>query len=259
METCRFENLVDRFGHFQWRFSDTHGETMSLRTYQKYLNSAEGQLDDAPLAVYDSQFHLDERADILDEYTVPTCFGGDLFDLLDNEARPPHRWILIGPPRSGTGLHIDPTGTHAWVTLVQGVKRWVLFPPATCPEWIGLSSTPQIPSSIWFRDHYDRITAGGSCRDAIHILQRPGETVYVPAGWPHLVLNLDLSVAITHNFASEHPSIHRLWEAVRRETNVAESFLYQLRQHRPDLHARLFDATDCEENAYQSKESRVTR
>jgi histone arginine demethylase JMJD6 len=249
MKTCRFENLVNRFGYLPWRFSDTHGETMKLRTYQKYLSTAEGQLDDAPLAVYDSQFHLDERAEILREYSVPACFAGDLFDLLDDDARPPYRWILIGPPRSGTGLHIDPTGTHAWVTLVQGLKRWVLFPPTSCPDWIGLSSKHQIPSSIWFRDHYDRVMAGDSCRGAIHILQRPGETVYVPAGWPHLVLNLDLSVAITHNFASEHPSMLRLWDAVRRETNISEPFLDQLRQHRPDLHAQLLDSTDCEQTA----------
>lgn len=114
MESFLFESLVDRFGAMQWRFSDTHGETMTLDAYKKYCFSHEGLADDAPLAVYDSQFGYDERATLLNDYTIPKCFNADLFaDLIDNEEeRPPYRWILIGPERSGTGLHIDPVGTH---------------------------------------------------------------------------------------------------------------------------------------------------
>jgi len=134
MQTCKFDRLVNDFGDFEWRFSDTHGATMSLRSYKNYAFSIEGQLDDAPLAVYDSQLHTDERARLLEDYTVPECFSApDLFQEIlvsdsdgDDDAEstmPPFRWILIGSPRSGTGLHIDPLGTHAWVTLIEGEKR----------------------------------------------------------------------------------------------------------------------------------------
>ena len=254
MESCTFSRLVERFGEFQWRFSDVHAETLSLRTYQKYMTD-QGVLDDAPLAVYDSQFgHTDDRSVLLQEYQVPKCFlEKDLYSLMDSikssnpsnsecdplDQRPPFRWILIGPARSGTGLHIDPAGTHAWVTLVEGCKRWILFPPDTPRDSIFMQS-PQIPSSIWFHYHYDTVMSSSAAVGAIEVIQRPGETVYVPAGWPHLVLNLELSVAITHNYASQYPSMQSLMDAIQNEEPEMLSRLTKaIQEHRPDLYMQI--------------------
>jgi hypothetical protein len=129
MQLCTWENLLNEFGDYDWRFSDTHGACMTLKTYTKYVKSIEGLADDAPLAVYDSQLHLDDRASILSTYQVPPCFAGfDLFqDVMNHSSQsqnqnqnqnqngndfdddeesgaspPPYRWILMGPARSGT-------------------------------------------------------------------------------------------------------------------------------------------------------------
>ena len=226
-----FGNLVSRFGNVLWRFSDQHGEMMSLQTYSKYITTPEGLSDDSPLGIYDSQFGDDDPTKVLlNEYTVPKCFSQDLFELMDTSVdsdvgeeavpRPPHRWILIGPERSGTGLHVDPLCTCAWVTVLQGQKRWLLFPPETPYELIGMiEGEPQIPSSIWFADYYERVTSPSWPENykPVEILQRPGETVFVPAGWPHLVLNLELTVAVTHNYASEFGPYNRMVEDVLSE------------------------------------------
>jgi len=138
-------------------------------------------------------------------------------DGIVSSIRPPWRWILIGPPRSGTGLHIDPLWTNAWVTVLQGQKRWMLFPPCTPHEKVGmLPNQPQIPSSVWFRDYYDLVTSNRWPQEwkPVEVLQNPGETVFVPNGWMHLVLNLQLTVAVTHNYASEYGPFERMWQQV---------------------------------------------
>jgi len=258
-----FANLVARFGDISWRYSDQHGEMMSLNTYAKYITTPEGQSDDSPLGIYDSQFGDDDPTrTLLNEYTVPKCFSRDLFELecgsdtdgdetTEEEPRPPFRWVLIGPERSGTGLHVDPLWTNAWVTVLQGRKRWLLFPPHTPHESIGMiEGQPQIPSSIWFADYYEKVTSTSWPAEykPIEILQCHGETVFVPAGWPHLVLNLELTVAVTHNYASEWGPFERMCEdVVEEEPEFAVRWYSGLKKNgRDDLASCLpYTKKDC--------------
>jgi histone arginine demethylase JMJD6 len=240
---------LKRFGDISWRFSDTHGEMLSLATYAKYMVNPEGLTDDSPLAVYDSEFGEDTPTNALvEEYTVPPCFSNDLFALANTNTtrrrcrRPPYRWILMGPARSGTGLHIDPLWTNAWVTLLQGCKRWLLFPPDTPPELIGMKDdeAQKIPSSVWFYRYYDKVTSHDFPYPPVHVLQRVGETVFVPSSWPHLVLNLELVVAVTHNYACEFGPFERMWkEVVTEEPEFAIDWFEGLMKHRPDLAQRI--------------------
>jgi len=118
-------------------------------------------------------------------------------------------------------MHVDPLWTTAWVTILQGKKRWRLFPPETPYESIGMiDGKPQILSSIWFRDYYDQVTSLSWPKEhrPVEVLQYPGETVYVPDRWPQLVLNLELTMAVTRNYASEHgPFFERMWKEVAQD------------------------------------------
>ena len=52
---------------------------------------------------------------------------------------------IIGAPRSGTGMHVDPLLTHAWVHCCAGLKRWLLLPPHTPPELLAeVSPAPRL-------------------------------------------------------------------------------------------------------------------
>ena len=228
--TWTFGELVDRFGEEEFRFDDNFGEKIKLYDYEEYIALSN---DDCPLGLYDSQFAQDPASltyVLSEEYSVPKYFDGiDLFAHLPEDRRPPWRWVLVGTGRSGTELHIDPLYTSAWVSLLEGRKRWCFFPPGTDTDLLGgLSggSKPALSAVEWYLRFYETAEAEGL--GCITILQEPGETVFVPAGWAHVVINLEVTVAITHNYA-DRMHVREIWDMCLAEE----------RQLLPDVAAHL--------------------
>ena len=120
---------------------------------------------------------------------------------------PPHCWFVMGPARSGTGIHIDPMGTSAWNALVQGTKLWAMFPPNTPKEMIKIpKDAPEgklrHEAVRWFQNVYRKAVSSSWPEEykPIICIQRRGDLIYVPSGWWHVVMNLDNTVAVTENF-----------------------------------------------------------
>jgi hypothetical protein len=76
----------------------------SLPTYVEYMLS---NRDESPLYLFDKDFATKPTANginLEEEYFIPDAFREDLFTLL-GKTRPDHRWLIVGPERSGSTFH----------------------------------------------------------------------------------------------------------------------------------------------------------
>ena len=186
----------------------------SMGAYATYCRAgADG--DAAPLYVFDADVLASSFADgspLASEWSTPKCFSHDAqAGVTGSEFRPlPPAWLLVGAARSGTPIHNHPT-TAAWNALLSGAKAWVVLPPDVDEAALmlpvleekekeveaGEAGGAQAQESVEGGDAADEVQAFdlsalewfARCAEralpprARVIAQRPGEVVFVPAGW----------------------------------------------------------------------------
>lgn len=189
---------------------------VGLAEYERYAeNSSDG--DSAPLYVFDPNIlgpassFCDDGSPVRDAFDTPPCFSRDAASAVcDDKFRPlPPKWLLVGAVRSGTPIHDHPT-TVAWNALLVGCKLWCCFPPDVDESALLLNLDAggneedggeefDLSAIEWFcragsGDEEGRRKLDDSARI---IVQRPGEVVFLPVGWFHVVLNVETSTALS--------------------------------------------------------------
>lgn len=164
---------------------------------------------------------------------------------LGEKKRPPYRWLLIGPSRSGTTIHIDPLSTSAWNTSLSGYKRWVLFPnelPKSLVKGKEFSKECSGDEAVYyFTEVLPKIIEkeGRENLKIIEYIQGPGETIYVPGGWWHAVLNCSDTLAMTQNFMDDF-NFENVWRSLRTERKkLASLFIRKAKKHSPQVYERI--------------------
>ena len=250
----RPRELLRSHAEMRWRIDERREHTVTLREYlgadaddvelgvptatpatlAQAIRSAAGGYGDEKDVVAPYIFDSSAVSTFADDYRAPpTVSAGCLFET--DPSPPTHKWMLIGAAGSGTPLHVDPLATSAWNALVHGTKLWALFPPKQPRGHVDgerhvddgptdddlLSASARLTPRQWFSSFLPLAMGGsGGPRwtgpDPHCILQRSGETVIVPSGWRHAVLNLELCVGVTHNVAMPRhlPAILALAEGI---------------------------------------------
>ena len=176
--------------------------------------------DDSPLYLFQSSIESRKKVkDLVKDYTVPKFFQDDYFKIMGTNTRPPFRWLLIGPKRSGTTIHCDPLSTSAWNTSLVGHKKWLLFPPHHSKDFVKGRKYKQKGEDDeaihYFKTIYPRIIEGENVDKLYEFVQGPGETVFIPGRWWHAVLNLNDTIAITQNYWNRG-NFDRVWRDWRK-------------------------------------------
>ncbi|KAF9612080.1 hypothetical protein IFM89_037999 [Coptis chinensis] len=179
--TWTTEQLLQNYGDTKFKISQRSSGKITMK-FKDYVSYMKLQHDEDPLYIFDDKFG-EVAPSLLKDYNVPYLFQEDYFDVLDRDQRPPFRWLIIGP------------------------ERWALYPPGRVPLGVTVHVNEEdgdvnidTPSSVqWWLDIYPMLADEDK---PIEFTQLPGETIYVPSGWWHCVLNLETTIAVTQNFVN---------------------------------------------------------
>ena len=216
--------LLDQYGDVVFRAESVD---WPLRLYVEYMNTTK---DESPLYLFDKDF--ENKMSLKDgrncQFWPPECFGKDLFTLLGEE-RPDHKWLIIGPARSGSTFHKDPNATSAWNAVIRGSKYWIMFPPGNLPLGVHVSEdqsevTSPLTIAEWLLTFHEAARSMTGCIEGIC---KTGEMLHVPSGWWHFVVNLEPSIALTQNFVPE-AHLNSAISFLRHKTDQISGF-------RPDI------------------------
>jgi hypothetical protein len=126
----------------------------------------------------------------------------DLFDALRPEWRPPFTWAFLGAKGTRTKLHVDVWHTDAWLTVLQGSKRFVLFHPGHAKHVFDENTRSFADLDGDDVAAIEKTFPNFRRATPVVAVVGTGETIYIPRGWPHYAVALSAGVSLTKNFLS---------------------------------------------------------
>lgn len=246
MQEWSLDKLARRFKHVSVKVgADDKGKKLKMK-FKYFCDYIRHQRDDNPLYLFESDIHDNPHFQhLVNEYEVPEYFPNDWLNMLNRDSRPPHRWLCIGPKRSGTTVHTDPLDTSAWNAVTHGSKRWVLFEPSV-HRYIAKGKECRRKGEddkaiMYFDFVLPRIKEAHPDVTIYEGMQNPGDIIFVPGRWWHGVLNTEDCVAVTQNYCGPD-NFERVWCRTRKDREkVAYLWLRNMRKFAPNLYDRAIE------------------
>eukprot|EP00978_Attheya_sp_CCMP212_P021530 scaffold62957_cov54-Attheya_sp.AAC.3 len=151
-------------------------------------------------------------------YTVPPHFQHDLLnDFLLRFTKGDYRFVYWGPAGSQTDLHSDVLHSYSWSYNVVGEKRWTFYPP---------------PTSDTTTNNEDN-----EKETKIILIQKEGETVFVPSGWKHEVQNTKQTLSINHNWVT-CSNVEDMYKCLETEMRAVDTEMIAWGMDKDDANVR---------------------
>ncbi|KAJ8318649.1 hypothetical protein KUTeg_003740 [Tegillarca granosa] len=137
------------------------------------------------------------------ELTIPKYFANDFLQRTAPGTLYKDSWpsLFIAPAGLTSELHVDAFGSNFWMALFEGKKRWVFFSSKDAPYLYPryeYSMDPVFDVDLSAPDLNTHPLL--QLTEPMECILQPGELLFVPAGCPHRVENLEKSLAISANF-----------------------------------------------------------
>jgi len=139
---------------------------------------------------------------VMDDFTMPKYFANDFLQIVEYEdLRDSWPSLFIAHKGTHSGLHIDAFGSHFWMLMLSGHKHWRFVDREEAPLLY-----PNYDSDNFFADiykpNYEKFPLLRFATVYETILEA-GDLLFVPAGTPHQVRNLDDNMAISGNYIDQ--------------------------------------------------------
>eukprot|EP00299_Pterocystis_sp_00344_P017552 c8791_g1_i1.p1 GENE.c8791_g1_i1~~c8791_g1_i1.p1 ORF type:complete len:413 (+),score=89.63 c8791_g1_i1:42-1241(+) len=173
-------------------------------------------------------------------------------------------WVLFSPDFNGEFIRTGKGDLRTGVREVGGMMMAMQHPQDIAVWWflnvlpvikqrlqseMGCEAKDGVWGTVNFKDG-DWSDGNGDAHPSgmIEFIQEAGETIFVPGGWWHAVLNIENTVAVTHNFCSTGNFSEVFQSVCETDIGMGEMFLNhiktQLTTEDPALRTELVESAE---------------
>lgn len=169
-----------------------------VANFETYSTRSETEPSVGPPPYLRTWNFYDDVPELLDDFPPDSPYFRDFFKTLKPSWQPPFTWLFLGPRGCQTRLHVDVWHTDAWLCMLEGRKKFVMYHPAHLKHIFDEDTQTYVdlndPNLQKFPNFAKAIP--------IEFVLEEGETVFIPRKWPHYAVALNHTVSLTVNFLS---------------------------------------------------------